>query len=83
MVTSRNTKKLRKYQLLDAPEVCFWQDGKINTYSLQDGEYVNIEASLGLPNLDLSHIEECLMMDSQLDSVLAFQERYTPFPPKD
>jgi hypothetical protein len=45
-------------------------------YTLQDGEYVKTEVSKWLPNLDLRHLEECLMMDSQLDSILAFQERY-------
>jgi Uma2 family endonuclease len=76
VVTSGNTKKLRKYQLLGVPEVWFWQDGKISIYSLQNGEYVKTETSICLPNLDLRHLEQCLMMDSQLDSILAFQERY-------
>jgi Uma2 family endonuclease len=76
VVTSGNTKKLRKYQLLGVPEVWFWQDGKISIYSLQDDKYVEIETSQWLPNLDMDHLEECLLMDSQLESILAFQERY-------
>jgi len=76
VVTSGNTKKLRKYQLLGVPEVWFWQDGKISIYRLQDDKYVEIETSQWLPNLDMDHLEECLLMDSQLESILAFQERY-------
>jgi len=58
------------------PEVWFWQDGKISIYHLQDGEYTEIKASEWLPDLDISHLEQCLLMESQLDAVLAFQERY-------
>jgi len=76
LVTSGNTKKLRKDQLLGVPEVWFWQDGKISIYSLQNSEYMEITKSLLLPNLDIRHLEECLMMDLQLESILAFQERY-------
>jgi len=57
--------------------LCLVQTGMLpSIYTLQDGEYVKTEVSKWLPNLDLRHLEECLMMDSQLDSILAFQERY-------
>jgi len=75
-VTSGNTKKLRKYQVLDVPEVWFWQDGKIGIYSLQDDKYIEIQTSQWLPDLDIRHLEECLLINSQLESILAFQERY-------
>jgi Uma2 family endonuclease len=76
VVTSGSVKKLRKYQLRNIPEVWFWQDGKIKIYCLLDGEYAQVEASGWLPDLDLAHLEQCLLMESQLDAVLAFQERY-------
>jgi Uma2 family endonuclease len=76
VVTSGGTKKLRKYQLIGVPEVWFWEDGKISIYRLQDAEYVKVSVSEWLPELDISHLEQCLLMDSQLDSFLAFQERY-------
>ena len=76
VVTSGGTKKLSKYQLIGVPEVWFWEDGKISIYRLQDGEYVKASVSEWLPELDISHLEQCLLMDSQLDSFLAFQERY-------
>jgi len=76
VVTSGGTKKLRKYQLIGVPEVWFWENGKISIYCLQDAEYVEVSVSNWLPELDIRHLEQCLLMDSQLDSFLAFQERY-------
>lgn len=76
VVTSGNVSKLRKYQLLAVPEVWFWEEGKISIYCLQDGDYVEMQGSLGLPDLDIEHLEQCLLMDSQLDAMLAFADRY-------
>jgi Uma2 family endonuclease len=76
VVTSGSNKKLRKYQLIGVPEVWFWQDGKIRIYRLQDREYAQVEASEWLPDLDIAHLELCLLMESQLDAVLAFQGKY-------
>ncbi len=76
VVTSGNLTKLRKYQLLSVPEVCFWEEGKIRIYCLQDGDYLEMQGSLGLPDLDIEHLEKCLLMDSQLDAMLAFADRY-------
>ena len=76
VVTSGNVTKLRKYQLLAVPEVWFWEEGKISIYYLQDGDYVQMQSSLGLPDLDIEHLEQCLLMDSQLDAMLAFSDKY-------
>jgi Uma2 family endonuclease len=76
VVTSGNAKKLRKYELREVPEVWFWEDGKIAVYSLQDRGYELICKSLCLPELDLAHLERCLMMESQLVAMLSFRERY-------
>jgi hypothetical protein len=32
--------------------------------------------SLCLPDLDIEHLEQCLLMDSQLDAMLALADRY-------
>jgi Uma2 family endonuclease len=74
--TSGGVKKLRKYQLRGIPEVWFWEDGKISIYRLVDGEYAQRDRSEWLPELDVEHLEECLLIESQLDAILAFQERY-------
>ena len=76
VVTSGSTKKLRKYQLLGVPEVWFWQNGKISIYRLENGEYVEVTTSVWLPDLDIVHLEECLLMDSQLDAMTAFEQKY-------
>ncbi|MFN5968258.1 MAG: Uma2 family endonuclease, partial [Pseudanabaena sp.] len=76
VVTSGSTKKLRKYQLLGVPEVWFWQDGKISIYLMKDGQYEQSLSSFWLPELDIEHLEQCLLMDSNLEPFLAFQEKY-------
>jgi len=35
-----------------------------------------MQSSLCLPDLNIDHLEECLLMDSQLDAMLAFSDRY-------
>lgn len=74
-VTSGNVAKLRKYQLLEVPEVWFWEEGKISIFCLQDADYVQSSNSLCLADLDIEHLEQCLLMDSQLDAMLAFGDR--------
>jgi Uma2 family endonuclease len=76
VITSGNVKKLRKYQLRDVPEVWFWEDGKISIYLLENGEYVEANNSIWLPDLDIAHLQECLLMDSQLDAMTAFEQKY-------
>ncbi len=76
VITSGNVKKLRKYQLRGVPEVWFWEDGKVSIYRLVDGEYAKRDRSEWLPELDIEHLEGCLLIESQLDAILAFQERY-------
>jgi len=49
IVTSGGTKKLRKYQLRQIPEVWFWENGKISIYVLQEGEYVAVEKACFFP----------------------------------
>ena len=76
VVTSGNVAKLRKYQLLEVPEVWFWEERKISVFCLQDGDYVQSSHSLCLPDLDIEHLEQCLLMDSQLDAMLALGDKY-------
>jgi Uma2 family endonuclease len=73
VVTSGGVKKLRKYQLRGIPEVWFWQ---ISIYRLENSEYVEVKTSVWLPDLDIVHLEQCLLMDSQLDAMTAFEEKY-------
>jgi Uma2 family endonuclease len=77
VVTIGSSKKLRKYKLLEVPEVWLWQNDKISIYRLENGEYVEVATSVWVPDLDISHLEECLLMNSQLDSMTAFEQKYT------
>jgi Uma2 family endonuclease len=76
VVTSGGVKKLRKYQLRGIPEVWFWQNGKISIYRLENSEYVEVKTSVWLPDLDIIYLEQCLLMDSQLDAMTAFEQKY-------
>jgi len=76
VVMSGNVAKLRKYQLLEVPEVWFWEEGKISVFCLRSGDYVQSSHSLCLPDLDIEHLEQGLLMDSQLDAMLAFENIY-------
>jgi hypothetical protein len=62
--------------LRGVPEVWFWEDGKIRIYRLENSEYVEVKTSIWLPDLDIAHLEQCLLMDSQLDAMTAFEEKY-------
>ena len=59
------------------------RDGKISIYILKDAEkeseYIQSEQSLFLPDLDIQHLEKCLVMDSQLEAMQAFEEKYSGF----
>jgi hypothetical protein len=37
---------------------------------------VEVKTSVWLPDLDIVHLEQCLLMDSQLDAMTAFEEKY-------
>jgi hypothetical protein len=56
------------------PEVWFWQDGAIAVYIFQNGEYIPNEFSHVLPNLDLTLLCRCLLMDSPLEALREFRK---------
>ena len=37
---------------------------------------MEVKTSVWLPDLDIEHLEQCLLMDSQLDAMTAFEEKY-------
>jgi Uma2 family endonuclease len=76
VITSGGINKLRKYELRGVPEVWFWEEGKFSIFYLQDGHFIQLAKSHQLPALDLEHLEACLLMDSQMDAMLAFQRKY-------
>ena len=73
VITSGIPSKLRKYLLRDVPEVWFWEDGAIAVYCLQNHQYVRMNQSYLLPNLDLALLCRCLLMSSPLETVREFR----------
>jgi len=73
VITSGIPSKLRKYLLRDVPEVWFWEDGAIAVYCLQNHQYVRMNQSDLLPNLDLALLCRCLLMSSPLETVREFR----------
>jgi Uma2 family endonuclease len=74
VITSGSPSKLRKYQLRGVPEIWFWEDGAIAIYCLQNHQYVKVNQSQVLPNLDLILLCSCLMMSSPLESLREFRK---------
>uniref|UniRef100_UPI0019507C45 Uma2 family endonuclease n=1 Tax=Spirulina sp. CCY15215 TaxID=2767591 RepID=UPI0019507C45 len=59
--TSGNPNKLERYQLLQIPEVWFWEDGVFSLYRLGDRGYKRISSSEipELTTLDLELLSRC------------------------
>jgi Uma2 family endonuclease len=74
VITSGSSSKLRKYQLRGVPEVWFWEDGAIAIYILQDHQYLKVNRSQVLPNLDLTLLCRCLLMSSPLEALREFRK---------
>jgi len=74
VITSGSPSKLRKYQLRGVPEVWFWTDGAIAVYIFQKGEYIQTDRSNVLPNIDLTLLCRCLLMDSPLEALREFRK---------
>lgn len=49
--SSGSINDLKKYLALGVPEVWFWQDNQLTFYHLETGKYVEVTASLSLPDL--------------------------------
>lgn len=62
--TSGNVSKLQRYKALEVNEVWIWEDGTLNAYHLQSGEYQNVDRSLipALSTLDLQVMAECILL---------------------
>lgn len=69
--------KLRRYQVLNIPEVWFWQDGVFSLYRLRKNGYVSISRSEipELVSLDIEHLTRCVLMaqTSRLEAAKTFR----------
>jgi Uma2 family endonuclease len=70
--------KLARYQVLEVPEVWFWEDGAFSLYHLQEDGYRQIDRSEipELVDLDLNLLTRCVLMaqTSRLESAKAFRQ---------
>nr|WP_317843042.1 Uma2 family endonuclease [Pseudanabaena sp. UWO311] len=75
--TSGSQKKLQRYQALEIPEVCFWQDGVFSLYHLRDRNYESISHSEipELTGLDIELLTRCVLMaqNSRLEAANIFR----------
>lgn len=67
--TSGGLSKLEAYRRLGVGEVWYWADGRLQLFALRGAEYVSIEASAVLPEVDLELLGECMGVDRQGDAV--------------
>lgn len=72
IVSSGFIDKLEIYKPHAVPEVWFWQNGKFKLFRYEAGEYLSIQRSVLLPELDFDLLVRCLAMPDQFDAVEAF-----------
>lgn len=77
IVTSGSIKKLNLYQVLNIPEVWFWEDGVFSLYRLRSSEYEAISQSEipELETLDIELLTRCVLIaeTSRLDAANIFR----------
>lgn len=76
--TSGNLNKLKRYQVLGVPEVCFWQDGLFSLYRLRGNDYERVNRSEipELVDLDFEHLTRCVLVaqTSRLEAAKEFRK---------
>ena len=72
IVTSGTLDKRELYKPKEVPEVWFWKSNQLRVFCLREGEYVEVERSYLLPDLDLGLLRRYLGYDDQYDAVNEF-----------
>lgn len=74
--TSGSATKLAKYQVLEVPEVWFWEDGVFALYGFIDGNYQRLAQSRILPGLDIDLLTRCVLMaeTNELEAIATFRQ---------
>ena len=73
-VTSGGINKLEIYQRLRVPEVWFWEDGLLSVYCLQSDNYIKINQSNLLPDLNLDLLAKYALISDQYDAVTEYSQ---------
>jgi len=72
IVTSGNVNILEIYRRIGVPEVWFYQDSALTVYTLKEGQYLRVEHSHLLPDLNLDIFAKYVNYPDQYDAVTNF-----------
>jgi Uma2 family endonuclease len=72
IVTSGNVNILEIYRRIGVPEVWFYQDSALTVYTLREGQYLKIDSSQLLPELNLEIFAKYVNHPDQYDAVTEF-----------
>jgi Uma2 family endonuclease len=74
VVTSGGISKLLAYQRLKIAEVWFWEKDMLSIYILTTDGYQLSEKSIGLPDLDIAMLVNCVKLTNHTDAVKCFRQ---------
>lgn len=72
IVTSGNINILEIYRRIGVPEVWFYQDSALTVYALKEGQYLQVDHSQLLPELNLETVTKYINYPDQYDAVTEF-----------
>lgn len=72
IVTSGEIKNLEIYRRIGIPEVWFYQDGLLTVYSLKNEQYLKVNQSQLLPELNLENFTKYINYHDQYNAVTEF-----------
>lgn len=72
IITSGNINILEIYRRIGIPEVWFYQDSALTVYTLKEGQYLRVEHSHLLPDLNLDIFAKYVNYPDQYDAVTNF-----------
>jgi Uma2 family endonuclease len=74
VVTSGGISKFLAYQRLKIAEVWFWEKDMLSIYILTTDGYQLSEKSIGLPDLDIAMLVNCVKLTNHTDAVKRFRQ---------
>lgn len=73
-LSSGGKEKLKKYLLMNIPEVWIWRKNQIYIYSLINDNYQEQNYSLLLPELNIKLLTRCVLIPSKLEAIKTFSQ---------
>ena len=75
VITSGGIDSLEIYKGLSVAEVWFWERDQLRVYVLQEGEYIKVNQSSLLPDLDLDLLASYITHDEPFEAVLEYRDK--------